>query len=161
MTSSRLPGAPLRDGRRFLKLALPIFIAAALLGSSVGAANAGTAKSAYGYLTTGGYQYQNYALISTNTQFHYATAWTTSKRTTGNTTPVGWAGSRGRLFTSGGAMWCEGTTLYNTGTVGWAADASSCTANATGAWYSYGVAYGWHGSGYTAYYTFLSPNQNS
>jgi hypothetical protein len=37
----------------------------------------------------------------------------------------------------------------------------SCDRYTSGTWYSYGVSLGWNGSGYTSFYTYQSPNQNS
>lgn len=99
----------------------------------------------------------NYATIVTSANSAQAR---TSTQWNGGGTTVGWAGARGRLFTSGGALSCEGTTTYNS-VAGWPATGYSCTRTTSAAWYSYGVSYGWNGSGYTAFYTFKSPNQNS
>ena len=134
---------------------------ALVVGFTVGAgatlAAAGTATSAFGYSTINGHEYQNYATIVTST--NNARAYTVTKWNSGGTT-AGWAGARGRLFTSGGALSCEGTTSYNPYD-NWTATGYSCTRTTSGAWYSYGVSYGWTGSSYSPFYTFKSPNQNS
>ncbi len=136
-------------------------IAAALLaGVGVGLAtpaNAGTALSSFGYFTVAGNQYVNYAAILTSTG--HAQASTTTSFSSGST-PTGYAGSRGRLFTSGGSLSCEGANTYNPGP-SYSAIGYSCTRTSSGAWYSYGVSLGFNGSGYNSYYTYQSPNQNS
>lgn len=132
-----------------------------MVGFTVGAgatlAAAGTSTSAYGYSTINGHQYINWASVTTTT--NSAQARTVTQWNGGGTT-AGWAGSRGRLFTSGGALSCENTTVYNPSN-GSIASGYSCIKNTVGSWYSYGVSYGWNGSSYNAFYTFKSPNQSS
>lgn len=109
-----------------------------------------------------GKTYQNRATIVTVTSTHKATA-STSTGPSGFHAPAGWVSSRGRLFTSGGALSCEGVNEYNDSQLenGTVVVGYSCTHTGTGTWYSYGVSQAWNGSGYTAFYTFKSPNQNS
>lgn len=133
-----------------------VFAAAFLTGLGAQSALAGTAQSDTGYYTAGGTQFKNAAIIATAPG--QAQALTVTERSSGST-PAGWAGSRGRLFTSAGALSCEGTTTYNT--AGNQAHGASCSRSTHGTWYSYGVSEAWNGSGYNPFYTFLSPNQNS
>ena len=119
------------------------------------AAEAGTAYSSDGYFTVAGNQYINVAYIHTSTGSAVAT---TSTGFSNGATPTGYAGSRGRLFTSGGSLWCEGSNTYNSSAF---AAGYSCNSRTSGSWYSYGVSLGWNGSGYNSYYTYQSPNQNS
>jgi hypothetical protein len=116
----------------------------------------GNAASAVGYYSAGGRSYQNWSVVRTSS--FKADATTLTAFTSGLTT-AGYAGSRGRLFTSGGSLSCEGVNSYNTQDL--AAVGYSCIRKTSGAWYSYGVSYAWNGSGYNAFYTFKSPNQNS
>lgn len=152
--------APKRDSPRskFVSRAIILIAATGLLvGFGSQAAFAGYAQSAYGYFTSGSQQYGNYAYISTADKS--ATA-VTSTQFSGGGTQVGWAGSRGRLFTSSGALRCESTNQYN-GQYNYPAFGYSCNPGSSGTWYSYGVSLGWNGSGYQSFYTFQSPNQNS
>lgn len=139
-----------------------IVLAAFFVAFSGTAALAGTAYSATSYPFVFGKQYRNYAVITTVTSNHYASARTNAGPTASFVAP-GWVGSRGRLFTSGGALVCEGTNKYNSDTlsanetvVGY-----SCAKFQVGSWYSYGVVQLWAGSGYSTHLTFRSPNQNS
>ncbi len=119
------------------------------------AANAGTASSSYGYYTDGGVSYRNQATISTSAGKAVAgtTVWATS-----GSVPGGWIGLRARLF-SGSTLIQEGGTQYNGGSA--TSIGTGTTRYSSGTWKSYGVTYGWNGSGYNAHYTFQSPNQTS
>lgn len=88
-----------------------------------------------------------------------ATASTTVGTRNGSSAPGGWMGFRARLFSSGGSLIQESVTQYNGGPSFQASIGTS--RNAGGSWYSYGVTYGWNGSGYNAHFTFTSPNQTS
>ncbi|GAA4626338.1 hypothetical protein [Cellulomonas oligotrophica] len=135
-------------------------VLALVLAGGATAAYAGTASSSTGYFSANGVSYLNFAWINTNPTDHYAVASTRTQKNGSGSLAAGWGGARGRLFTSGGTLRCEGTNQYNpSGTTTVAG--SSCLLNATGAWYSYGVSLGWNGSGYNSVYTFISPNQNS
>jgi hypothetical protein len=134
-----------------------VALAGLVAGLGAQAASAGTATSANGYSTIHGHQYVTRAYVTTSTKQAYAG--TVNVWSSGSTT-AGWAGSRGRLFTSAGKLSCEGSTMYNRAN-GSQITGLSCTRTTTGAWYSYGVAQGWTGSGYQSFYTFKSPNQNS
>lgn len=138
------------------RLSLLAFLSFFAVGYGAGSAYAGVAYSSYGYSTVAGKQYQNRAVIGTSSGNAQAT--TETKRSSGST-PIGWAGSRGRLFTSGGSLSCEGTNQYNS--TGSGALGLSCIRYSVGTWYSYGVSLAWNGSSYQSFYTFLSPNQNS
>jgi hypothetical protein len=143
--------------RRWFVGAGTVFVSCLLLGSAAGSANAGIADSANGYYTVAGHQYVNTAIIDTGSDIAIAitdTSWSAGG------TPTGDAGSRGRLFTSGGSLSCEGSNTYNSST-GSLAVGYSCDRYTSGTWYSYGVSLGWNGSGYTSFYTYQSPNQNS
>lgn len=133
------------------------------LGIAIGmpaAAFAGNAYSAIGYATVGGRQYENRAAIYTTTGTARAE---TQVGTTYVTAQPGWLGARGRLFTSGGALSCESSTVYNSTSyaAGTRFGTQSCVRTYSGTWYSYGVTPLWNNSGYSPYYTLLSPNQNS
>ena len=123
---------------------------------------AGSATSAVGYYTVAGHQYLNYASVYGDTTNHFSDSTTFAGPYSGSS-PAGWVGTRGRHFTSGGALSCEGTTTYNTSTLQsyqtWYS--SSCTRSGVGTWYSYGVSAAWTGSAYQSVFTFKSPYQNS
>jgi hypothetical protein len=150
-------GSGTREKKWLLRLAAVSFAAFLALGISAGSAIAGSSQSAYGYYTVNGHQYKNVAVVAT--QSNFAQALTQTWWSTGSVTS-GWAGARGRLFTSGGSLSCEGSNQYNT-TTGERAQGFSCSRTSSGAWYSYGVSLAWTGSGYQSFYTFQSPNQNS
>ncbi len=120
-------------------------------------ASAGTATSSTGYYTDNGRGYFNRAEISTSVGRAIASSIVGTSN--GQGAPGGWMGARARLFSSNGALVQESSTSYSGAN---AYQLSIPTSrNAGGTWYSYGVTYGWNGSGYNAHYTFQSPNQNS
>lgn len=136
------------------------FVTAFVVAALPGVAAAGVAVSSWGYFTTNGVQYRNKAEVVTSTGQAHATAWVGPRY---QSVGSGWVGARGRLFTSGGALSCEGTTTYNGSSLssGSSHIAWSCIRSQGGTWYGYGVTYGWNGSSYNPVYTFKSPNQNS
>lgn len=148
------PGRPLR--RRILAL-VGAFATAFLVSFGAQAAIAGTAYSSNGYYTVNGHQYVNFAIISTSTGSASASTW---NQWSGGGTQVGWAGARGRLFTQDGYLSCEGSNTYNAA-YGDPAIGYSCVRTQPYVWYSYGVSLAWNGSGYSSYYTYASPYQNS
>jgi len=97
-------------GKRFWMTMIITFMTALLIGATPGLANAGNANSSVGAFTTAGVGYQNYATISTTTGSALAY---TSTGPSSTTVASGWVGSRGRLFTSGGALSCEGANSYS------------------------------------------------
>lgn len=135
-----------------------VFLAAFFTSFAPSLAEAGRSDSPYGYVTVNGVQFRNRAFVETSGTDVWAFAGTSMGHTDGST-PIGHAGARGRLFTAGGVLSCEGTNKYNTTTASVAA--SSCFQQAKGGWYSYGVTYAWNGSSYGAYYTFKSGIQYS
>lgn len=142
--------------RRLVLIALMMGMVGFLLAYAPIASNAGTAYGNWGGYSVGGVSYQNRAWITTSAGS--AGARTDVKPTSG-CAPAGYMGVRARLFTSGGSLVQESSIAYNSGC------ASLMTApsnrSASGTWYSYGVTWGFNGSGYNAYYTFISPNQSS
>lgn len=145
---------------RTVAVLITALLASFLVGFGIQAASAGIATSATGYWTVNGIQYKNNAVIITGTGNANARTYTGP---TSVSVSSGWVSSRGRLFTSGGALSCEGSNTYNSGTLAAGATVygSSCTRLTSGAWYSYGVSQAWNGGGYSPFYTFQSPNQNS
>lgn len=135
-----------------------VFLAAFFTSFAPALAQAGRSDSAYGYVTVNGAQFRNRAFVETSGTEVWALAGTSMGHTDGST-PLGHAGARGRLFTAGGVLSCEGLTRYNTTTAYVAA--GSCLQQAKGGWYSYGVSQAWNGSSYGSYYTFRSANQYS
>ncbi|SDS84616.1 hypothetical protein SAMN04489834_2273 [Microterricola viridarii] len=127
-----------------------------LVGFGLQPASAGDASSDTGTFTVSGKTYTNYATVTGNTSGHWASARTTTSRPGAQN---GDMGSKGRLFTSNNSLSCEGNITYNSGAS--YANGDSCTRWQTGSWYSYGVSYGWNGSGYNPVYTFQSRLQNS
>lgn len=149
-----------KKGRAALQLLVALSVGAGA-GGGITAGNAANAYSAVGSFTTAGKGYINQAQIYTSSG--YARAYTNTGPANVNV-PAGWIGGRGRLFKSSGALYCEGSNTYTTGTAlgGAMYAALSCGYNGgAGAWYSYGVSLTWNGGGYNSTYTFKSPNQNS
>lgn len=120
-------------------------------------ASAGSASSGTGYYSDNGKGYYNRAEMNTSA----GKAWAVTVVGTSNGQPTngGWMGARARLFSSNGALVQESNTVYNGGSSTLLSVPTTRYAN--GSWYSYGVTYGWNGSGYNAHYTFQSPNQSS
>jgi hypothetical protein len=148
---------PARGYKRKRRLIAAVMLSAFVMSFGAGAAFAGDVWGTTGYYTVAGIQYENFARIKTTTGQASAESWA---RKVGGNTPIGYAGARGRLFTSGGALSCEGSFGYNPSNTAYAVG-GSCTRYYSGAWYSYGVTEGWNGSGYDAFYTYRTVNQNS
>lgn len=139
-------------------------LALGVVGFSAGfagaSASAGTAESQVGAFSAGGRTYYDGAYIRTSSKNAQASS---AIYTPGSSNyPTGYFGARGRLFIGGSTsnMSCEGTTQYSSGPLT-LFQAFSCTRGTAGTWNSYGVVYGYNGSGYQAQYTFNSPNQTS
>jgi hypothetical protein len=160
MSSSVVAHAPQRARTRIAAALAAAFLGAFLFGFVPTAANAGTANSAVGTFTTSGVGYQNYASVRTSSGSALAYTYTGPRSTS---VASGWVGSRGRLFTGGGALYCEGANSFSSVTLGagsyWSG--TSCSAGGSGNWYSYGVSLTYTGSGYATTYTFQSPQQSS
>jgi hypothetical protein len=137
-----------------------VFLASFLATAMPAVAQAGVANSGVGTFTTAGTGYQNYATVATSSNSAYAYTSTGPRSTT---VPTGYVGSRGRLFTGGGALSCESTNSYSNQSLspGGYWGGFSCTRFTSGTWYSYGVSLTYNGSGYDSTYTFQSPSQNS
>lgn len=127
-----------------------------VIGLAPAAAQAGTATSATGSFSVNGISYRNQAQISTSPGS--AGAFTILFRSSG-CIPSGWGGARARLFNSANSLVQESTIGYNSGCV--TGFDRVTTRSASGTWNSYGVTWGWNGSGYSPVYTFRSPNQSS
>jgi len=155
--------APRRRPRLRGRVAIGAALAGLILGLSAGPALAGTAYSSWGYFSVAGTSYRNMAYVYADTTGSGSAKASTDAGPTSGTVGSGWVGARGRLFTSGGSLSCEGSNTYNSSslTTSQVVTGASCWRYSHGAWYSYGVALGWNGSGYNSVYTFVSPNQNS
>ena len=148
-------------GRKFRGSAM-VLLVSVLTGVFVaaGVEAAFAVSSAPGYSTVNGHQYINHAAISTGTSGSGSIGFTTDTKWNSGLPAQGWAGSRARLFNSRGDLVQQDSVFrYN--------DCAGCTAwslgsrTGHGVWYSYGVSQGWTGSGYQAFYTFKTVNQNS
>lgn len=135
---------------RLLAIGVATTLAAFGAGAAAVPAYAGVASGNVGFYTVAGNQYRNYATIVTSTNSARAS---TNTGPDNFTAPAGWVGSRGRLFTSGGALSCEGGNVYSsTSMVKYQyLTGTSCTRSYGGTWYSYGVSLGWNGSGYQSF----------
>lgn len=136
-----------------------VLVAALLIGLGIGqvsVANAGTASSATGYFTVYGINYYNSAVIITSSG---QVAASTRIGSNSGIVSTGWVGARARMFNSGGSLVQESSNYYNSIPV--YSISVPTNRSAYGTWYSYGVTYSWNGGGYSPYYTYLSPNQNS
>ena len=149
-----------RGRSRIAAVFAAVFVGAFLFGFVPSAANAGSANSGIGTFTTNGVGYQNYANIYTSPGSARAYTYTGPRSTS---VASGWVGSRGRLFTGGGALSCEGANSFSTQTLsaGTYWSGTSCGRGGSGNWYSYGVSLTYNGSGYNTTYTFQSPQQPS
>lgn len=126
-------------------------------------AYAGSVFSDIGYYTVNGVQYENRALISTNTSYHTASA-RTDIAGYSQTIPAGEMAALGRLFKSNGDLSCAGTYQYSSAPLGagvWQ-PGYSCSRTSVGAWFSKGTTKAWNGSNaYVWWYTYQTVNQNS
>jgi len=126
-------------------------IAGALFGAAPVAAYAAGVDSTYG--TVASYYTTHASLVYSP---GYAQAGSHVYDNFGSPHSAGFLGARGRLFTSGGSLSCEGGIWYNASgssyTDGW-----SCGRYASGSWYSYGVV--WVNG--NAYYTFTTPTRST
>lgn len=142
--------------RRLVLLAVLMGLVGFLLAYSPMSSDAGTAYGSWGGYSVGGRDYQNRAWVSTSTGSAGAR---TDVRPTSGCAPSGYMGARARLFNSGGSLIQESSIVYNS------VCANSMTVptnrSASGTWYSYGITWGFNGSGYNSFYTFVSPNQSS
>lgn len=147
-----------RKGRVFGMLLIGSFAVGAFVVGDAVAAYA--VNSATGYFTVNGHQYSNYARLDVSTASGGAGSGQTTTQWASGCTSAGWAGSRARLFdgSTGALVYQDPTIRYN----------SACSIALSGvvqsghrAWYSYGVSWGWNGSGYSAYYTYQTVSQNS
>lgn len=160
MSSSVAASARHRERPRIIAALVAAFVGAFLFGFVPTAASAGTANSGTGTFTTNGIGYQNYASVRTSPGSAIAYTYTGPRSTS---VASGWVGSRGRLFTSGGALSCESANSFSRVTLGAGAywSGTSCTRGGSGNWYSYGVSLTYTGSGYATTYTFQSQQQSS
>lgn len=112
---------------------------------------------------TGGKVYRSYAWVLNGSSNAYAQGSAHMGPGSGYSLPSGWAGARGRLFSSGGSLLCEGTTGYSSSTMSYPSTYNnySCIRYDAGTRYGYGVVYAWNGNGYNIYYTFRTPNQTN
>lgn len=147
-----------RSGDRHQLVILAVLMA--ILGFAIAyfpaVSHAGTATSNWGYFTVAGKQYRNQATIITSPGNASARTYVGP---TGACAPSGHMGYRARLYNSGGTLVQQSSIGYNS--ICAAGFSGPTNRNASGAWYSYGVTWGWNGSGYNAFFTFKSPNQNS
>lgn len=153
MESQRLH---IQTKRRWSMIAIG-FLTAFTVSLGATSAVAGSASSAYGYYSVGGYSYRNQATIVTGTGNDYA--YTNLRSTSGNV-PPGWFGTLSRGWTTAGALTCSSGYTYNSTWSSGQSRACAFSGYSGSAYYSYGVTKGWNGSSYNAYYTFKSPLQN-
>ena len=158
MTGKVLQGVTSRK-RRLLSLVLIGSVAVgALVGG--GAVAAFAVNSQTGYFTVAGIQYSNYATLGVSTSGGGAASGATWTQFASGCTSTGYAGSRARLFdaSTGALVYQDPTIRYNSSC---SSALSSVVQTGHRAWYSYGVSWGWNGSGYSAYYTYQTIAQNS
>lgn len=140
--------------RRMVRVTAVALLAGGLLGFIATTALAATVTSTVGYYTVAGRQNRNFARLDYYTPG--GTAYTFTGPKSPVTAPVGYVGSRGRLFLDSGQMSCEGTNTYNNSSITYTTMwiGYSCDRFTHGTWYSYGVSYSWNGSGYSPWYSF-------
>ena len=126
-----------------------------LLGVAVAPAGAATAWGQIGNIGSAlGISYNNQAGVDNSSK------WAATVTSANTNAPVGYIGSRGRLFNGSSICSDPGTTYNNVAAsshYGYSTFGVSC---GSGARYSYGVSYFYNGSGYNAAYTFQSPSLN-
>jgi hypothetical protein len=158
------PKGASRKWRRMAVVGAAGFLAAFVVGLTGQTASAGFVNSATGYYgPVFGYNYTNYATIYTLTSGAGQAIAYTAAGPTGATAPSGYVGVKGRLWTSGNTLACQGAVNYSSQplTAGSYWTANSCTKVSHGAWHSNGLSYAFNGSGYDPYTTFNTVNQNS
>lgn len=147
---------------RILSTLVALFVTTFIAGFGATRASAVSTLSMYGYSSVAGNEYQNVAVINVNDG---SDPWAWARTITSGysfSAPNGYAGSRGRFYTSSNALWCQSVITYNTGSN--SAYGDSCLADDTvGNWYSYGVSHGYNPSTgtYGSFYTFKTTNQTS
>lgn len=155
-------GAPITHRHRTARAAAVALIAGALVGVITTTAVAASQTSTTGYYTVASRQNRNWAKIDYNTN-PIATAYTYTGPNSPTTAPVGYVGSRDRLFLDNGQMSCEGTNTYNTQSITkttmWIG--RSCDRFTHNTWYSYGVSYSWNGNGYSPWYSYRTVSVTS
>lgn len=127
-----------------------------------GEANAGQAVSAYGYYTVNGVNYKNWAAVNTNPSYNHQAYAVTLVSPTNKSIPGGWAGAEPRIYKNG-ALVCTAGYTYNSSTLAQngVLNPADCFYNTIAVWYTQGATRAWNGSGYSSYWTFTSPSQNS
>lgn len=153
-----------RKKRRFLVIAVGGFLATFLVGLTGQSASAGWVDSNTGYYgPIYGHSYANYAELYTSLSGAGEAIAYTAAGPNGSSVPAGYVGVRGRLWTSGNTLACQGTIVYSSQTLtsGSYWSANSCTKATHGAWHSNGLSYAFNGSTYDPYTTFNTVNQNS
>jgi hypothetical protein len=121
------------------------------------AAFAGNADGARAVFTVNGQSYVDYSTILTSSGSEYAN---TATGPSSGTVATGYLGSRGRLFNDAGTMQCQSAIAYNTQSlVAGQYWNGQCANSLHGNFYSYGVSFGWNGSGYNASYNFRTVSQ--
>lgn len=127
---------------------------------------AGYATSTWGYYTVYNRNYSNYCGITTGTSNGTPFANTSTRAQSNPTTtkvPVGYLGSKARLYDGSNRLIAETSYVYNsTETATLNSDFASKNPAVSGtAYYGYGITAAYNGNGYTTYYTFKSPSQST
>lgn len=128
-----------------------------LLGVSTSAAFAAWVDGPPGYFTVGSHQYVTVSSVDTSPGDAFGV--TTTAWSAGNT-QAGYAGARGRVFEcSTNNLTSEGSIQYNAQGVPASGNSGNWYASNNAA-YSWGVAWGYNGSGYSAYYSIRTTCQS-
>lgn len=147
--------------RKLIKFGLVPLVAFAA-SFTVGVAYAGQAASAYGYYTVNGVNYKNWAAVNTNPALNHQAYAVTLVSPLNVSIASGWAGAMPRIYENG-ALVCADSYTYNSSpmAVNDVLNPGGCFNYTSGVWSTQGATRGWNGSGYSSYWTFVSPSQNS
>ncbi len=120
---------------------------------------AGQALSDYGYYSDNGVDYRNHAAINTSSSSAYSVVLVSPRN---KSVAGGWVGAMPQIYRNG-ALWCTGTYTYNSAALAVNAvhNPTGCHSTGVASWQAKGVTKSWNGSAYNAWWTSISPAQNS
>lgn len=155
MTSENQGKAP-STGRQFpRRLTVVAFLVGLSIPVGVAAAYAATASSSW--MNTGtvnGYSYKNQAQVDNS----YTAASTNVATTDESNAPAGYMGAWAGLYESNGTLCKQSSWFYNPVSAAGESTVTNGSYCGAGNYYSYGRSEAYTGSGYDAYYTYLSPD---
>lgn len=165
-SSTRRGGSAAQRGRvrsRSRRTAAIVFTAGLSLGAGIATASATTSASGQvGYYTVDGIGYANQSFVEAPLNGYDAYAYTGVWTTGGENVASGWMGVLPRLYQADGALCAQNSGYsYNSGAASGIYIGKYGSCGTAYAYYSYGVTESWNGNGYSAFFSFRSPNVNS